>query len=88
MIAALRISALVAIVLASSSCGSHTSRTLCAGESDQTTCAQNDRCVWMNQAYVCATPCGNANACASGRACKTGAASSCATCQDLIDVCE
>ena len=94
MKAALRIGMLLvtAVVLSNSSCGSDGSRVLCVGESEQSTCPPSERCVWRHlgasSAYVCATLCDAGGACPNGTSCQTGAASSCMTCENLLDVCE
>lgn len=94
MKAALRIWMLLvtAVVLPNSSCGSDVSRVPCASDSDQSTCLQPERCVWRHlgasSGYFCATLCEAGGACPNGESCRTGVASSCMTCQDLLDVCE
>ena len=81
-----------AVVLANASCGSEVSRVPCAGDSDQSTCPPSETCVWRHlgasSAYVCATLCEADGACPNGTSCRTGAASSCTTCENLLDVCE
>jgi hypothetical protein len=94
MEAALRIWMLLvaAAMLPNSSCGSDVSRVPCAGESEQSTCPQSQSCVWRHlgasSAYVCATLCDAGGACPNGTSCRPDAASSCMTCENLLDVCE
>lgn len=59
---------------------------------DATSCGSSESCLWVHDGndsgYFCALPCSSDKSCPNGESCKAGAASSCATCQDLIDVCE
>ena len=70
-------------------CDNSPSRVHCTGETDTATCQSPDKCVWIHDGagYFCASLCA-AGTCSSGHACKTGAASSCQTCENLIDICE
>jgi hypothetical protein len=82
---------LVASLAVIASCGD-AGRTRCQGDTDVTTCGASESCVWMNDgsasAYFCVTTCSGGAACPAGESCRSGAASSCSTCQDLIDICE
>jgi hypothetical protein len=77
--------------LGATSCGK-AAPTSCVSDSDQTTCAAGETCVWLNfegrQAYYCATVCNTTADCTGGRTCRADAASSCMICHDLVGVCE
>ena len=81
-----------AAVLSGGSCGSDVSRVPCAGDSEQSTCPPSQTCVWRHlgasSAYFCATLCDAGGACPNGTSCRMDAASSCMTCENLLDVCE
>jgi len=71
-------------------CDDKPSRVPCPGEQSATTCAQGQECLWLHGAngYFCGAVCGVGAPCSASQTCKTGAASSCATCDDVVDVCE
>jgi hypothetical protein len=75
--------------LGDGACDKSPSRVRCTGEADTMTCKSPEECAWIHDGagYFCASLCAG-GACSSGHACKTGAASSCQTCQDLLDICE
>jgi hypothetical protein len=85
------LSLLFASLLLGGGCA-QSSRMVCQGDSDVSTCGAGASCVWMHvgneSGYFCAIDCTGGGACPSGQACVTEAASSCQTCDDLLDVCE
>jgi hypothetical protein len=69
-------------------CGSGRGVTACAGDAGHSTCAAGNECLWLHSGgYFCVARCAN-GACRAGGLCVSNGASSCPTCQDLIDVCE
>ena len=85
--------ALLGLTLAvgsAAACDRSTNRARCVGEADAATCQRGETCSWLHDGadYFCATLCSQGRLCPSGLTCKTGAASSCQTCQDLLDICE
>jgi hypothetical protein len=75
--------------LGGGACDKSPSRVRCTGEADTATCKSPGKCAWIHDGagYFCASLCA-AGACSSGHVCKSGAASSCQGCQDLLDICE
>jgi hypothetical protein len=62
------------------------------GRGDGSKCGHGEACLWVHRGdksgYFCATTCGGAADCPANRSCHSGGASSCATCLDLVDICE
>ncbi len=62
------------------------------GEADVSRCKAGENCLWVHNGdksgLFCAATCKSDGTCPSGTSCHSGGASSCATCMDLIDVCE
>jgi hypothetical protein len=65
-------------------------RARCSEDPDAAGCPQGQQCVWIhaNNGLFCAVDCGAGGGCEAGQICKSGAASSCQTCPDIVDVCE
>ena len=86
---AMRFAVLMALLLGGAACDD---RLKCSGDSDQNTCPQGETCVWLGldgkQGYFCAQICSAEEPCGSGETCKANRASSCQTCQDVLDVCD
>jgi hypothetical protein len=77
---------LVAFVLLGCSSGNGLVR--CAADGGGAPCAADTECLWLHGGgSFCVATCAT-GLCTDGRSCQIGAASSCATCDDLIDVCE
>jgi hypothetical protein len=84
-------SLLLASLLLGGACA-QSSRTPCQGGSDTSTCGPGATCLWMQvgneSGYFCAIDCTGGAACPTGQACVAEAATSCQTCDNLLDVCE
>jgi len=81
---------LLALALAFSflGCSSANGLVPCAADGGAAACAADTECLWLRTGgSFCVARCGS-GACTGGRTCQSGGASSCATCDDLIDVCE
>jgi len=77
------------LLVAVPGCGSGRGVTACAVDAGHSTCAAGNECLWLRGGgYFCVARCGADGGCPRGGLCATGGASSCPTCQDLIDVCE
>jgi hypothetical protein len=67
-------------------------RKRCSGSGDPGERGQGEVCLWLHKGdgsgYVCAVTCQDDHTCPGGGSCKIGGASSCATCMDLVDICE
>ena len=85
------LSLLLASLLLGGACA-QSSRTLCQGDSDTSTCGSGATCLWMQvgneSGYFCAIDCSGGAACPTGQVCVAEAAASCQTCDNLLDVCE
>jgi hypothetical protein len=69
-------------------CGDRLQLRACTADAGASTCAAGFECLWLaSGGYFCVARCVDGS-CPSGGSCRSGGASSCATCQDLIDVCE
>jgi hypothetical protein len=73
-------------------------RKRCAGANDPrppdspSACGAGESCLWVHDGdrsgYFCVATCSEERACPDGASCRAGGASSCATCMDLLDICE
>ena len=86
---------LAGVIVAVTSCSGGHYRKPCDGldeESRSSQCASGEVCLWVHSGdssgYFCVATCSQATPCPDGESCKLGGASSCATCMDLVDICE
>ena len=75
------------VALALGGCASGSAPPRCAPDGGAA-CADGTACLWLRGGgYFCVSTCAS-GFCPVGRTCQTGGASSCATCDDLLDICE
>lgn len=81
---------MLSAALAGAACDEATTRARCTSETDTTVCKSAETCVWIHDGagFFCAVQCSVGTTCPGGLSCKTAAASSCQTCQDVLDICD
>ena len=69
-------------------CSSGSGLVPCSADGGASACPIGTECLWLRGGgSYCVAICAS-GLCTGGRSCQIGGASSCATCDDLIDVCE